>query len=260
MLENNVWGGQWEPHLQCMTAGPGWFGWNVSRLSPSKYGGGECPSCIEPYCPEVIYGKSPWRIGSTTSSLPVPLDSVESLEVSMMVRINPHPRYAKYDLAFDIWITNGTESGRAYITDEVMIWLVWTPGLAGEIVLDTMNDGYNTYEHRAYAHWNMIRIEAPWKWRMQEFTIAKQGIPSTIDVLAFLNHLRKERYGLRYLASIEFGNEVWSGVGATNITVFRVDLKTNPALVVATDNVSKNQIFDARCGLLSSVKSETCFE
>jgi len=220
LLENNVWGGPAEPHLQCITLGSGSFGWNLSRLAPSNYD--EC-DCIQPYYPEVIYGKKPWRSESTTSSLPVLVDSIKTLEVSLAVSMNP---YEKYNLAFDIWITNGTESSPAHITDELMIWLVWTPNLAGENIIDIFNDGQNVYQHRAYAHWDMIQTSGALTWRYHQFTIAKQGIPPKLNILTFLNHLKKEGYDLRYLASIELGNEVWSGVGATNVTMLRIDLKT----------------------------------
>lgn len=224
LLENNVWGGPNEPHLQCMNANRDSFAWNVTRLSPSAYGlPSDCPQCIQPYYPEVIYGKKPWRTERTTANLPVALDSVESLEASMAAIMIP---YAKYDLAFDIWITNSAESGPTDITDEVMIWLLWTSGLPGERVLDTVKDGYTIYEHRTYAYWNMTRIEGTERWTMHEFIIKKQGIPSRINILAFLDHLRKEKHDLKYLASIELGTEVWSGVGATEFSMYRIDLKT----------------------------------
>ena len=216
LLRNDVWGGPDEPHLQCVTLGPGSFGWNSSRLSPRN---NEQCNCVQPYYPEVVYGKNPSRTLSTTSSLPVALDSIKSLEVSLAAHMDP---YTKYDLAFDIWIANNRESIMADITDEIMIWLLWTPDLAGGHVLDTLHDGYNIYQHRP----EMIRREGSLRWTMHLFTIEKQGIPSRINVLAFFNHLTKEKKDLRYLASIEFGTEVWSGVGATAVTKFGVDLET----------------------------------
>jgi len=221
-------GGESEPHLQCLNVGPGAFGWNLSRLSPSI---NEFYQVIQPYYPEIIYGKNPWHAVSTTTSLPVALDSLKTLEVSMIVNMKP---YTKYNFAFDIWITNNTKSSPTDITDEVMVWLVWTPGQAGEHVLDTLNDGYNVYQHRVYQHWNMIMTSPGEQHRYHQFTIAKQGVPSKINLLAFLDHLRKEKHDLRYLASIELGNEVWSGVGATNITEFRIDLKTTQDLEAGT--------------------------
>jgi hypothetical protein len=220
LLENNVWGGPAEPHLQCVTFGPGSFGWNLSRPSPSD--NDEC-DCIQPYYPEVIYGKKPWRSESTTGSLPVLVDSIKTLEVSLAVSMNP---YEKYNLAFDIWITNQTEGIPVHITDELMIWLVWTPDLAGENIIDVLNDGQNVYQHRAYAHWDMIQTSGALKWRYHQFTLTKQVVPPKMNILTFLNHLKKEGHDLRYLASIELGNEVWSGAGATNVTMLRIDLKT----------------------------------
>jgi hypothetical protein len=214
LLVNNVWGGPKEPHIQCVSVGPATFGWNSTRLSPSDNSG--------PYYPEVIYGKSPSSTVSTTSNLPVKIESLESLDVSMDVSMKP---YTKYNFAFDIWITNNTESSLADITDEVMVWLVWTPGQEGEYVLDTLVDGYNLYQHRVYDITSPVEQN-----RYDQFTAAKQGIPSKINLLAFLNHLRKEKDDLRYLASIELGNEVWSGEGVTSVTMFRIDLKTKQNL------------------------------
>jgi hypothetical protein len=228
-----------------MTVSPGSFGWNLSRLSPSIF---ERYQSIQPYYPEVIYGKNPWHAVSTTTSLPVALDSLRTLEVSLMVSMKP---YAKYNFAFDIWITNNKESSPTDITDEVMIWLVWTPGQAGEYVLDTLNDGYNIYQHRVYRDWNMIMTNAQEQHRYHQFTIGKQGVPSKINVLAFLDHLMNEKHDLRYLASIEIGNEVWRGVGATTITKLRVDLETTS---LKSSAVQDDASYPAREGHISAEK------
>ena len=194
---------------------------------------------IQPYYPEVIYGKNPWHAVSTTASLPVALDSLKTLEVSLMVSMKPYP---KYNFAFDIWITNNTESSPTDITDEVMVWLVWTPGQAGEYVLDTLNDGYNVYQHRVYKDWNMIMTSPEEQHRYHQFTITKQGVPSRINVLAFLDHLRKEKIDFRYLASMELGNEVWHRTGATTITKLRVDLETTQNLKSSTIQDDSNYL------------------
>lgn len=246
-LFSNVWGGEKEPHLQCMTIGPGAFGWNLSRQSPAI---NEWYQVIQPYYPEVIYGKNPWHALSTTNSLPVAVNSLKTLEVSLMVSMKP---YTKYNFAFDIWITNNTESSSTHITDEIMIWLVWTRGLPGEYVADTLNDGYNIYEHRIYRGWNMIMTSPGEQHRYHQFTIKKQGVPSRINVLAFFDHLKKEKHDLRYLASVELGNEVWQGTGTTTITELRVDLETTRNLESSTLVCSAN--YRAREGWITADKS-----
>jgi hypothetical protein len=73
---------------------------------------------------------------------------------------------------------------------------------------------------------------------MHEFIIKKQGIPSRINILAFLEHLRKEKHDLRYLASIELGSEVWSGVGATKFGTYRIDLETSAGIASIAPTVT----------------------
>jgi len=209
LLENNVWGGPSEPHMQTIGVYAGTLRWSWSRLSPSSN---------KPYYPEVIYGKKPGRTSSTTSNLPAYLGDLSTIEVSLDASTRAE---GKYNLAFDLWITGEVPSRESWvrkedITHEVMIWLLWTPGLEARNIHGTVDDGYNTYHHRTHA-------SGDWLWRFHQFTIAKQGIPSRINMTAFFEHLTNDGEDLKVLISIELGNEVWYGTGAT--TVNRMDVR-----------------------------------
>ena len=210
LLENNVWGGPGEPHVQWIKASSASFGWNWSRLGSAQ----SSWSHRSPYYPEVICGKKPWRDSSTTKILPFLIESLDRLEVSLCLSMQA---FGDYNLALDLWVTNDVQANPESITDEIMIWFVWTHNV-GKIV-STMNDGYNGYEYRVYE-------SGGWGYRFHQFTLVNQAIPTKINLLAFLNNLAGRGYDLRYLASIELGNEVWGGTGETAISELGIDMST----------------------------------
>jgi hypothetical protein len=191
--------------------GQGSFGWNLTR---------EMPSNNSPYYPEVIYGKKPFELSSTTSQLPVAVNSITSLEVSLAASMVP---YRKYNLAFDLWITNNMRSSSVDITHEIMIWLMWSPDLAPTTQWGHwISDGYNTYYHIAY------KSSRPGGFHV--FSLKTPGIPSKINILALLGDIQN----LGYLASIEFGNEVYSGTGRTDVSEYSIHIETNPSPLTTT--------------------------
>lgn len=217
LVTNNVWGGKQEPHRQCIWLGGNdgsLFGWNLTR---------EAPSTTAPYYPEVVYGKNPWSpwFTRTTDKLPAEVKSITSLEVSLAASTGG---YRKYNLAFDLWITNSSTCSEADLMDEIMIWLIWTPDLQSSLNTNApeVSDGYNVYNLNTYTVAQSFGFTI--------FSIKTQGIPSKINILALLAYLMSKGHNLGYLASIELGNEVWSGTGRTVVKTFRVDIATTSSL------------------------------
>jgi len=195
------------------------FRWNWSRPSPTNE---------VPIYPEVIWGKKvefALQEDSTTKKLPVAIASLISLKLSLSVTTRAE---GEYDLAFDIWITNSS-TGYAHAlspTHEIMIWLRWTPGLRWlpPDTHGTVNDGHATYVHRCHRCRQYV-------WELHIFTLQDQEMPTMIDFVPFFHHLMIDRMTgedylpLRYLSSIEFGNEVWFGNGETIVAAYHFDVK-----------------------------------
>ena len=60
------------------------------------------------------------------------------------------------------------------------------------------------------------------KWRFHKFILANNTKPRELDVMDFIRFLRHKISPSLYLASVEFGNEVWSGRGVTVVKYFNV--------------------------------------
>ena len=218
-LQNSVWGSPSQEHTQCIAVYPsGAMGWSWHKPSQSRM----------PHWPSVIYGKHPISITqgfSSTRNLPVGLGLVKSIEVSLDASVKAT---GSYNFVFDIWITNSLSCTRDSVTHEVMVWFLWTPGLDPKNDLGTVNDGYNTYQLSSFEP--DIQIEFP----HYRFSIAKQGIPSRINLTALLDYLTSKGEQLGYLAAIMLGNEVFYGYGQTTVRVFDVKILLEGATITET--------------------------
>lgn len=220
LLYNNMWGapvGEPQTTLCIKTFSSESFGWNWSRPLPSTN--------VTVY-PQVIWGrKAEFALNekSTTDKLPVAVDSLISLELSLDLSTDAD---GEYDLAFDIWITNSSTAwGHALApTHEIMIWLLWSPSQAGHSIEQapihgTVDDGHTRYYHRDLGRATGI-------WELHIFTIQEQGVPAKINFVPFFHHVWAEGYTRpRYLSSIDFMNEVWYGKGETIVTTYHFDVK-----------------------------------
>ena len=112
LIENNVWGqGSINEFTQCIfTINDSSFGWNWTWPDIGYN--------VKAY-PEIIFGKKPWSINSTTNELPIKIDNVETFEVNFDLNIEAS---GNYNLAFEFWVTEDSISNQDQITNEVMIW------------------------------------------------------------------------------------------------------------------------------------------
>ena len=112
LIENNVWGqGSINEFTQCIfTTNDSSFGWNWDWPDIGYN--------VKAY-PEIIFGKKPWSINSTTNELPLKVGNVETFEVNFDLNIEAS---GNYNLAFEFWVTEDSISNQDQITNEVMIW------------------------------------------------------------------------------------------------------------------------------------------
>ena len=98
--------------------------------------------------PEVVFGHKPWLATSTTNSLPRRISAINAFSVAC--RVNMRAR-GRYNLAFDIWVTNSARPTPSAITHEIMIWVgdrarAWEPSPGNRVKGVTIGDAaYDLY-------------------------------------------------------------------------------------------------------------------
>lgn len=167
-----------------------------------------------PFYPEIIFGWNPWWKSSTTTELPILLNDLTSINVSFDIDSIAEGRY---NAAFDIWICSGpvpsSDPSTGNITAEIMIWIESTEEMGfnptATVVIENLS--YDLY----------VRTDRP---SYIAFVSQEQTWKGSISILPFLNYLLVNNYieSDHYLASIEFGNEIWSGKGRSKISNYNI--------------------------------------
>ena len=213
LYENNVWGQgtiKRENRLQCLLrrigGGKIQYGWRWQW----PRGSGE----VKAY-PEVIYGHKPWLSTSTTGALPRQVSEIEELSVTYDIEMRAQGRY---NLAFDIWVTNSDRPTPTAITHEIMIWVGERADAGepypGKRVKRVMIGGaaYDLYV-KSHAEWlaehgapNVVYIA---------FNARTARLSGGIDIKEFLDYLTENGHlpAEGFVASVELGNEVMHGTG-----------------------------------------------
>ena len=224
LYENNVWGqgdSVTNDRLQCLLKrvadGKMQYGW---RWRWGRAGGN-----VKAY-PEVVYGHKPWFTFSTTPDLPRPISAINEFTVAYDVSMNAHGRY---NLAFDIWVTNSDTPTPSAITHEIMIWVgdranAWEP-YPGKRVKSVMIGGaaYDLYV-KPRAEW-LAEHGAP-NVDYIAFNAATAQHSGAIDIKEFLDYLTENDHlpANGYVASAEFGNEVMHGSGELWLKTYEISI------------------------------------
>lgn len=159
--------------------------------------------------PEVAFGVPPMGAhlsnpGDKAAVFPVAIDSLTALTIDFDVSFSGN--VAGFNVAFDIWLTNVPNGGRDTITNEIMIWVHkgevngWGP------VIGTYEEDGITFQIHHKGTYTAL--------------IADRDVPQgQFDFTAMIARLKQ--LGIvgegEYLASIELGAEVVSGVGSLTI-------------------------------------------
>ena len=229
LIENNVWGqGSINEFTQCIfTANDLSFGWNWDWPDIGYN--------VKAY-PEIIFGKKPWSINSTTNELPIKIDNVETFEVNFDLNIEAS---GNYNLAFEFWVTEDSISNQDQITNEVMIWTansLLQP--AGEQISVFFSDGY---------YYDLYRAEFD-DWIYYAFVSQTDQQEGTLHVHNFINYMLATDHlnPNEYMASFELGNEIVSGSGQTNIQQYSISVNE-------TLSVFKNSIKNSTLGEIVAI-------
>ena len=224
LYENNVWGqgdSVTNDRLQCLLKrladGEMQYGW---RWRWPRAGGN-----VKAY-PEVVYGHKPWFTFSTTPDLPRPISAINEFTVAYDVSMYANGRY---NLAFDIWVTNSDTPTPSAITHEIMIWVgdranAWEP-YPGKRVKGVMIGGaaYDLYI-KPHAEW-LAEHGAP-NVDYIAFNAAAAQLSGSIDIKEFLDYLTENGRlpANGFVASVEFGNEVMHGSGELWLKTYEISI------------------------------------
>jgi hypothetical protein len=212
-ISNNVWNKRdIKEYMQCIRGhreGSNSFGswrWKWPKLSDE----------VKAY-PEIIYGWKPWEKRSTTEKLPIALAKLQSITVDYDTSSSAE---GARNLAFDIWITNSGTPKEQSITDEIMVWVDnvgLTPGGTYQEEVVVEDRPYRLYHGKA-GHAS---------WRYTAFVPISPMPSAKLRIDSFLSYLITKGIlnGKEFLASIEFGNEIVSGQGKTDIGRFSINLQ-----------------------------------
>ena len=229
IIENNIWGqGSITNFSQCIyTTNNLKYGWTWNWPNQGTN--------VKAY-PEVIFGKKPWSDTSTHESLPQKVSSIETFVVEFDVDISAS---GSYNLAFEFWVTSDSLSNEEGITTEVMIW---TAGdflqPAGSMIAEVEFNGigYSLYKSNFE------------NWVYYAFISDQEQLNGTLYIHDFIQYMIDNNYLYvnDFIANMEMGNEVVSGLGRTDVNQFSVSVNESLNMKASTININSYRLFNAK--------------
>ncbi len=217
-LKNNLWGKSKlkegsTPELCSFKKGE-YYGWKWQL--PNNAGG------VIGY-PALQIGRNPFENGNEeTTGFPVMVKDIKSLKVSYDVET--HVKHKKYNLAFDLWLTDAKDYKLENIQTEIMIWEDYFDFTSYGKKQETIITPFGTYDVLA-GHLENPKFSQDWQYIafVRKTTTQK----ADIDLAFFLNYLVENKMiaSTHYFTSIEFGNEIGNSSGITMVRKFDWELK-----------------------------------
>jgi hypothetical protein len=214
VLKNNLWGAskvkKGTPKL-CTFKKDNFFGWKWEV--PNKASG------VIGY-PALQLGNSPFRkITTIKNNLPVQISKIENLEVTY--DFETKVKHKKFNLAFDIWLTNKQFSTKENIITEIMIWENYNSFTSYGKKQETIITPFGSYA--VYVGY-LKNPKFGQDWQYIAFVLDKnqRRNKATVNVGYFLNYLVKNNLISKkdYLATLELGNEIGNSSGFTVVKDF----------------------------------------
>lgn len=215
-VENNQWGAGYVPHTQTVETVPN-FAWEFDYPDDPVEANG-----VLAY-PAIVHGWKPWAEMGTDSVLPCVIPESYNLNVNYNMKTEVKPG-CRYNTAFDLWITSKKGGREADITHEVMFWVASKGDNrpAGR-QLGTILGCHYYHATQNNSFWNMpwecISIILPLSFGANEY-------PHSVNLGQYLAELVNMSLlpAENFVASIEFGNEIWGGKGRTTVFEYKVTL------------------------------------
>jgi hypothetical protein len=216
-LTNNVWNKQAigdAPYRQCLKArgrgsGREW-GWSWSWPVESR--------TVLAF-PQVTFGWKPWNGGMPTDDrLPIAIATIKSLNLTYEIETRAE---GKYILSIALWLTRTGRTASAAnpsdISADINIWMVgdaFDPAGAhvGDIAVDDLE-----FEVWYAADMGDASGANANRWNHVVYRAVSPQLSESLDIDEFVADAVSRGYVSRehYVSSIEIGNEVMSGSGAT---------------------------------------------
>ncbi len=208
-LVNNVWNeAQASKGKQCINQPQGKsFSWN--------WNWDENPTYVPVSYPSVICGNKPWDPqGSSTKSLPRQLSQIKQLTATHDYTVSSSGRY---NVAYDLWLTEGVQSTKATIRVEMMVWIESSGDVQPYGEFEEENDHYSLY---------IGKPEGDRSWHCYSFQLKQSLRSGPVNLGEYIQLLVKKKLvsPTVYVADVEFGTEIWDGQGQIDIKSYQVSV------------------------------------
>lgn len=220
ILKNNLWGKSKlknpEQAVLCSYKKEGIYGWKWEL--PNNAGG------VIGY-PALQVGRNPFEKGvSNVEEFPIQVSKIAKLPVHYDVET--HVKFRKYNLAFDLWLTDVEDYALGNIKTEIMIWEDYFDFTSFGKKVATILTPFGTYEVLE-GHLENPKFSQDWQYIAFVRTVPRKK--GEVDIAFFLEYLVSK--GLisedHYFTSIEFGNEIGNSSGFTVVHQFDWNLEKN---------------------------------
>ncbi|QYR22870.1 glycoside hydrolase [Paenibacillus sp. sptzw28] len=214
---NNTWGsnkagaGWWESIYYNSSTNMGWS-WDWKTLNPND---------VKAY-PSIVSGWH-WTDGYTAGSgFPARIWDNKSINASVNYSISAN---GTYNAAYDIWVHNTNNAlNNTRPTDEIMVWLNNTNAGPLGSYMETVSIAGASW--RVYKGW--LADSSTTGWNVFSFVRTSNTSSSSLNFRDFINYLVYTKNWMsnsKFISSVEFGSEIFTGSGNFNITNYSVNVQ-----------------------------------
>ena len=195
--------------------------------------------------PSLILGKSAWGNGET-GVIDTRISELRNLDLAYDIAIGGQTD--RFNVAYDLWLTNAPKAVYTNITTELMIW-VHSGGFPLPDTADIVYDG-GSFTANVYVKEGFSALDITW--RYVAVVLTETRLAGTIDLDDLLRDLAAQGIvnASDHVTGIEFGAEVSSGTGSLTINDFDFDL-SRYAITSGADRLrgtAQDDVIDARAG------------
>lgn len=173
--------------------------------------------------PEVNYGYSPWgHLITLDDKLPNKIQDINKFTANYKAKFTNLT--GRYNLAFEVWMTENNPPQPSNITTEIMIWVdcerTWE--FWGDNVTEVLIDGKEYFLNIAHADFH-----DKYEWKYIALRMKESQLEGEIDFLPILNYLLDKGHISKddYVCNLELGTEIGSGTGTLELSNYYVSIE-----------------------------------
>jgi hypothetical protein len=207
------------------------FNWAFPRLTQTNY------YHVHAY-PELMFGGSPWWGGAMSSDplqvFPIKVNDLANLTIKYDLAITGDTQ--GYNVAFEIFLTSIPNGTNTSMTNEIMVWFHKGAFSPGGSATSTYSDSDFTGSIYTATNWTAGTNSTPWTYTA--IVSDADDLSGKIDFTAMLAKLKSlgTITGNEYIAGLEFGAEVATGVGSLAINSLEYDVQVGAVTTVLGGN------------------------